>query len=436
MSSQRNWSRWALRAGVAVLGAAAVVAVGVMSATAGKEGPRGTPAAAGPTGKVPAGFASWTEVMALQDRLNRAGERVLAAAHGEGGEGFGAIVADPEQRKLQVYWKGTVPAPVEHLFGQLRADVPVEVRPARYSAAELRGEMDRLLADPAAQPLRISSVAPLADASGLHIGVERTATVAAQATAAAAVRVPVQWEYEARTALAADRWHDTAPFWGGSMIESNIGTCTSGFAVSVGGQKRLLTAGHCVDGQDLIATGSTQFTFGEPRQNIGFVQSKDALRDVATFQANSDGKIYTGPNTANTSFFAHVVGTQESFKGNFVCVSGALSGAQCPDVKVTLVDESFTTTTGQRFEHMVRAESQSHSAVGGNGDSGAPVYVVTTGAFNVLAMGTFSATRTGPAFDVPCPGVPAGSGRSCSWSIDYAPINGSLAALGASIITG
>src|SRR2546430_157636 len=102
-------------------------------------------------GAAPGGFASWADLMKMQNRLNAAAERIVAAS----ATGYAGIVAAPENRELRVYWKGAPPAAAAGLIQQLRRGVAIRVPPATYSQRELLGEAAPLITGP-----RGSAVAP------------------------------------------------------------------------------------------------------------------------------------------------------------------------------------------------------------------------------------------------------------------------------------
>ena len=83
---------------------------------------------------VPGGFASWSELLRLQQRMNTAAAQITNAAQRSANSGFAGIVADPTTRQLQVYWKGEPPA---NLVATARATVATQVLPAAYSQREL-----------------------------------------------------------------------------------------------------------------------------------------------------------------------------------------------------------------------------------------------------------------------------------------------------------
>ncbi|MEK8106645.1 hypothetical protein NKG94_18135 [Micromonospora sp. M12] len=96
------------------------------------------PATAAPGGKatatgsfvdstpVPGGFASWAELLRVQQRMNTAAARITTVAQRSADSGFAGVVADPTTRQLQVYWKGEPPA---HLVATARATVATRCCP-------------------------------------------------------------------------------------------------------------------------------------------------------------------------------------------------------------------------------------------------------------------------------------------------------------------
>jgi len=85
-------------------------------------------------------------------------------------EGFGSVVLDYDDHSLDLYWKGTLPEEMEGLLQELRRQVAIDVHEALHSSGELREEAHRIkgLEPPA---LRITSVGPIGDCSGLRVSV-------------------------------------------------------------------------------------------------------------------------------------------------------------------------------------------------------------------------------------------------------------------------
>src|SRR5688572_19204694 len=79
--------------------------------------------------KVPGGFASWGDLAAMQIKLTAAATRFQAAA----GRGYAGVIAAPETRRLDLYWKGSVPDDILALIERERSAVPIRVLAAEFS---------------------------------------------------------------------------------------------------------------------------------------------------------------------------------------------------------------------------------------------------------------------------------------------------------------
>ncbi|GAA4526567.1 MULTISPECIES: hypothetical protein [Nonomuraea] len=405
------------RLAVALGVAFAMVAVGAVQATA-------APAAvkdAADTAEVPGGFASWKDLVATQEKLVKAADRVTAAVKTRGDTGFAGIVAAPENRELRVYWKGDTPERIDDLVGRLRRDVPVSVLPAAYSARELESEMNRLVR---ASGGAITSIAPNVDGSGLTVsGADHGLTRSKVAGSA----VPVTVEAGV-TPAPASRWNGDAPWLGGAAWR-NAGTglgCSTGFAVTLGGVSWMLSAAHC---------GSVGQTATDPTgQVIGPIAYANTSRDVMLIRANTAGRVYNNDPAATPPEFSNpVVGTSASYVGMWLCTSGAYSGTVClcqvKAINVTILGPRDT------FRGLVRVESPTYKNAAGQGDSGGPVETPEpSGITQQYAVGVISLIDT--SAQVPCTGYVV-TGRVCSWRLYYAPWSNATSAFpGIAVMTG
>ncbi|MCG5220463.1 S1 family peptidase [Streptosporangium sp. KLBMP 9127] len=416
----RATGRLAVALGVAL----AMVATGAAQATAAP-----TPAlvkgadtrAVESADKIPGGFASWKDLLATQEKLVKAADRVTAAVRTQDDTGFAGIVAAPENRELRVYWKGDTPERISALIGQLRGDVPVSVLPAAYSARELESEMNRLARTSGDA---ITSIAPNADGSGLTVsGADYGLTRSKVADSA----VPVTVEAGV-TPTPASRWDDAVPWLGGAAWR-NAGTgrgCSTGFAVTAGGTSWMLSAYHC-GGVGQTATDPTG-------QVIGPITHASASRDVMLIRAGTAGRVYNNnPGTISPEFTNPVVGTSASYVGMWLCTSGAYSGTICLcQVKMTNVTIYLAESV---LYGMVLLENSTRKNVAGQGDSGGPVETPEPSSTTQQhAVGVISLIDTGA--QVPCTGYVI-SGRICSWRLYYSPWSNVTAAFpGIAIKTG
>ncbi|MER5319274.1 hypothetical protein [Streptosporangium roseum] len=374
-----------------------------------------------PADKLPGGFASWKDLLATQEKLVKAADRVTAAVRTQGGTGFAGIIAAPENRELRVYWKGDTPERIGALVGLLRRDVPVSVLPAAYSARELESEMDRLGRTSGGV---ITSIAPNADGSGLTVsGADYALTRSKVADSA----VPVTVEAGV-TPAPASRWNDDAPWLGGAAWR-NAGTgrgCSTGFAVTAGGASWMLSAAHC---------GSVGQTATDPTgQVIGPIAHANTSRDVMLIRAGTAGRVHNNnPGTTTPEFTNPVAGTSASYVGMWLCTSGAYSGTIC------LCQVRGTNVTIYLAESAIHGlallENPTRKNAAGQGDSGGPVETPEpSSTTRQYAVGVISLIDT--SAQVPCTGYRV-SGRICSWRLYYAPWSNATAAFpGIAIVTG
>jgi hypothetical protein len=383
----------------------------------------------------PDGFESWQEVWSMQERLNSAADEISSAARAAGGDGLAGIVADPEERAVRLYWHGAMPDAVEVTVAE--ADVPVRTFAARYGAEELAAQARRLVEDGDTGSPRITSAAPMFDGSGIEITVDGPAAAGYRhpAVQALTTRNGAGPRVQVRSAPALDqtsRWNDNVPFYGGAAIQFSSGSgCSTGFAVRrltlgfIPHSYGLLTAGHCGSTGDRAVNGNNI--------SMGLVTDDYDSRDIMIVGNVLDlplvgGRMYDG-GVHTGEFTKPVKGTMSSHVGNFVCTSGAYSGARC-NIKVTHVNQAATNERGQVVWPLVRAAEQSGQNAAGEGDSGGPVFGLSGSQNeNVIAAGTI----VGGMDQVPCTGI---TDRACYSTMYYADIIGALDHFDTHIVTG
>lgn len=395
-------------AAVSLAVSAPATATGSLSANASQAKPI-VPAPAGQlpgNSAPPKGFATWAEVMKIQDRLDKAADKVTAAH----AKGFGGVVVSPETGTLKVYWKGQPSAQGKSVLASARQSVKVSVLPASYDQKTLLAETLRV-----AHQSGVATVSPKADGSGLDVAL--TSSVSSRSALQSSVAMTVKGDVAKPTL--ASRGNDSTPYWGGARWNG----CSSGFAVNVGGYARMLSAGHCGNQWASAYDGGGDY--------MGYIFGDDNAYDRLLLTAYSSGRIYDGGSGVN-EFSKPVVGASHSYVGDWICDSGAYSGATCNiQVKATNV----TLNVGYYIYQTVMAEQVNHTNAVGNGDSGGPAFSLAWYDYNkVIAKGTNTAIDLNT--QVPCTGVPAGNGRACAWRMYYVDVVNSLNAYGASIITG
>ncbi|WP_433244398.1 hypothetical protein ACQPYK_41560 [Streptosporangium sp. CA-135522] len=413
-------SRFTRRLAIALGATLVATALGGVQAAAAQDPGKDTPTQAiEQTGPVPGGFASWKELLATQEQLVRAADRISAAAQEPGADGYAGIIAAPENHELRLYWKGNTPKAVNALLGELRNEVAVNVLPARHSARELARETARITRKATDA---ITSVAPQPDGSGLVVTGPNSLSAR---SALGDVKVPVTVEVGVRPALAT-RWDDSPPWWGGGAWRNTSGGgCSTGFAVSHAGVTKMLSAGHC---------GAVGNTATDPTgQVIGNISEDDNGRDVLLINARSAGRVFNNAigNTAS-EFNNPVIGTFGSYVGLWVCTSGAYSGTNC---SIQVQQTGVSINVGYWIIDTVRAEQSAHTNAVGQGDSGGSVEVINSAnTSQVYAAGVNTAIDTSTA--VPCTGYVT-SGRTCAWRMYYTPWSNAVASFpGISIVLG
>jgi hypothetical protein len=410
--------RRARRLGRAAVAACAVAALAMLAGPAGAAGKPVQPAAAPagavpggavpggavpggavPGGAVPGGFADWNALYAYQTRLNDAASLLLAA----GDAGNASIVASPVDRRLTVYWKGPVPAPVSTLAAGL--GVPVAFKPAAYRLDQLVSEAKRL-----AGQAGVAVAAPMSDGSGLAI-----TSTGERSLAPLRSSVALSVKAGPRPVLTASRQADTVAYWGGARINNPTrGTnCSTGFAVRIGNFRDvMLTAGHCGQvGDSINIPGQVTPT--------GRLADKHACRDDAEVDLGAGNialTVYRGPFDADSSHSSPVVGAVPDFVGNLVITDGAASGEHA-GVQVLGVDQfiALDAIPGCSVGPLTSAALNQPQCASAFGDSGGPVISPAgTGSIGVYGRGTITASNSLAT----CPGT-SPVGGNFLW---YAPL--------------
>ena len=208
------------RAGVSV--AVLVAATGLTTLAAGADEGRSvfTPPAVSDgarPGKVfapPAPLDTATaQLMEQQERLDDAGEAILAAESRLIDSGYGGMVVSAADGVLNVYWSGPVPVSVEQVINDLPVRVILHAAP--YSKRRLDAVAGQLATNAALRAAGLSEVAVAPDASGLEVHVSDP-SAAREAIASITDGTPVR--FEPAQNLLASRWSDSPPLWGGARV--------------------------------------------------------------------------------------------------------------------------------------------------------------------------------------------------------------------------
>lgn len=358
----------------------------------------------------PGGFSSWYELFEVQARMNDALVEILAVADKLGEDGFGAATAAPENRAVELYWHGPVPPAVQAVIDRHRAIVPIVVKEAAYSRRQLLQAMELVSSNG-----DFYQIGPLPDASGLEAYVAPGRTLSASTQAALTrLSVPLTIREEVREGVPFSRQNDSPPYSAGARTSN----CTTGFAVIHQGYSKLLYAAHCAMNGAMVGDGGGDL--------IGYVTNRNETRDTSLIQGPGQRLMWDGPYN-ETIYRKQVVGATPSFKGNWICTSGASSGVRC-DIQVKAVDQKFN-----GYSPLVMAEHRDRQNAAGDGDSGGPVFeLVAPGSSTVRAKGIIS--RGDGTTRVACTGITS-SNRVCSWRFYYADVIQTLNYYGATLAT-
>jgi hypothetical protein len=395
------------------------------------------------TGDAQGTFASATSGQPAAAQLARAeaNQQVLDSIAGQITEGlsesarariagFTEVDVDPDRNHLTLYWKGTPPARVRRILAHLPHGVTAEVDAARYSKADLHAAREKLLRNGElmsfrvagiAAPLRITSVGPATDGSGLQIGydeqrgnlpqdITRFASPAAgkdelSQVAAVTARLTGIHTTVVRQPLSEDlssRQHDSSPWTGAAALKTpGGGICSSSFSVkNAKGQDMLTTAYHCGGGNGRWSTWWGGAFIGTTDRT-----QESASDDVLGIQLASQrarGYLYDGPASETDGYAKPVSGWGHNNVGDYVCTDGANGGVHC-GVRIAETDIGVTGANGVYRPDADLAYATSATPGGAaavNGDSGGPVFATVNNHTADEARGTITAldrTITCPA---------------------------------------
>jgi hypothetical protein len=403
------------------------VTVGILTAAQAvaasdvRPGPARNAAERGDLGPVPAGFASWSELIAIQNDPDTAVTELNQATGAT--DGLAGMVAAPQSRRLVLHWKGTVPPATTKVIDRLRRTVPIEVRAAKYSAAELVEASRAFVARPG-----VLSAGPNSDGSGIMATAEAAALSGIpRMVTVRGVRVPVAVTVGARAIPAAcsgGRLSDCAPHRAGARyVNPSGGRCTTAFKVSRQQKLYLITAAHCADNGQVLKNG-------DESEVIGSGELDNTGRDILLIRANGNlsNQVYVG--NANSSSVNRVTGSSASAVGQLVCTSGSFTGQNC-SIRVAAINQFINFTGIGIVGPLVTATHTSGAVAVGKGDSGGPVITVADIHGNTTAKGTI--TGLANASIVPCP-PPPNSSSLCGSTVYYADITESMKFYGAGVV--
>lgn len=357
-------------------------------------------------------------------------------------QGFSSIEVDPNARQVLLYWRADADVPVEisnAVTEQRNNGVDVEVKQeAPFSAAQLEAATAALLVAVKESSVKevFATAGPQAHGAGLVLSVtEVTSAVLelVQTTNASlnAISALGQGNYvELQTVPARlvplSRWADWPPYWGGSRLDFYTwapfpppagsmvfgDSCSSGFAVGSWFGQYLVTAGHCVDGPLHAVNNQVVIGYAE-----GLDQEWDTVRIVVS---SSEGRIFDG-NVGTGEFSKPVVGRSGNFVGTMLCTSGAYSGARC-NIRIIRTQQVGLYANGWVVRDMVEAVELGGLNAAGQGDSGGPVFSLSSNPSRIKAHGTIASGV--PGTETTCTNII--TNRTCYSAIFFTEIDNIL----------
>ncbi|MET0494045.1 MAG: trypsin-like serine protease [Actinoplanes sp.] len=333
----------------------------------------GAAVAAGPAQAATPGRQAATPGLSVPDQTRVDQQRPLVAAatkirwelEGRSYPGYASIVL--EESQVALYWKGSVPEAMTEVIADASRIAPIHVRPAAHSLIELRAAAAKLRASQTS----IDSIKLKSDGSGLIVGVR--SAPARQVQSVTGVPVTVVREEPLRPVSRDDDW---APWKGGAtFVNATRSTaCTTGFGVYQNGAPYLLTAAHCGQTGDRIQDARGEF--------IGTVGQRHQDHDIALIPTSSvEGYVYVG--TPTDSVAASVEGWGWTFIGELLCQSGVSSSRELGRPVCNLKVLFYYADR----EDLVEAEQTEGQTAARPGDSGGPIYSVSSSG-KLIAKGT------------------------------------------------
>jgi hypothetical protein len=371
---------------------------------------------------------------------------LVHAAATRSGRGFAGLALSAADCRIDLWWEGPVPPTV--VTAVAAEGVHVVTHDAAHSAAELATAADALTAErlvtlPGSAPVTVAveAVTPRHDGAGIDVEISAdpglAERVAASLTEHAGVPVFVEVVADPPVALDGDEPHPhpapgersyhPVPGRPGAFV-----ACTTGFDVrDRHGERWLLTADHCTAGADGPAFDSAHAPIGDvtehqptldstriPLAATGTPTDADARTGTAAVADAHAGEVAdadtvidaeAGSGTvassgmvadvdAGTGVGAGVGGDRglgrgagANYVGKRVCQGGATSGEVCDLVIRQVGRRQWSEPLGTYVREVVQAEHADGAQAARPGDSGAPVYrMSSTGeveAHGILVMG-------------------------------------------------
>lgn len=197
------------------------------------------------------------------------------------------------------------------------------------------------------------------------------------------------------------RTSDWSPYSAGIYLSTDMSMCSSGMPILVGGNRYLVTAGHCHDPNLGTPFPADVYNGGAKIGRANWADFSGGGIDAAIVTAAGSLTLYR----TETAYVATGGAPWNSAVGQTICSGGAFTGERCalPVIKVNYCASYYPnrTTCGVSTAGAPGAEAAGH------GDSGGPMYIVSP---SVRISGIIVAPAS-PQYT--CSTHPEG-GRTCS----------------------
>ncbi|WP_194905506.1 hypothetical protein [Catenulispora rubra] len=395
---------------------------GIARATPAQGAPS-TASAAQPGSGLPAGFASWPALFAVQNPLNAAGFSIADAAAANPRSGYTNFSIDLGSRSLTVYWHGQPsPAELRRIDAVRAGGIGVRLVNAAHSKLELDTQAAAIAQDAQLSGVhRVARITIPTDGSGISVGVVADGSGSGSGTAAAAstgqlantgpalatglphlqaalAQGDVTVAAQAQPTPLYTREADLSPFYGGDLLTFRLlsspntvgAACSGGFAANwpSQGKNYMITAAHCGGG---LLYGNTAYT--GVGNLVGNIEGRNKPYDAAFINTTPNGgsgpDVYDGPRVWKPGQTSKQVAKAAHVGVNsFVCTSGAITGVACGGL-VTSTSDLDCGDTALGCVHVIDAfdENSKPTILGENGDSGGPVFTLTGNGSEDVAVG-------------------------------------------------
>ncbi|MFI6690101.1 hypothetical protein [Streptomyces sp. NPDC050485] len=382
--------------------------------------------------------------------------------------GFTDVEVDPDHSHLRLHWQGTPPQRVQSVLAHLPAGVTAEVVAAKYSKADLHAARNKLLQGgkfkgirltSTSDAIRITSVGPAIDGSGLEVGYDEDRGLEKRDTTdplAPRTRTDRSGEIKAITdrltgistsitykPLVSDatRAHDTSPWFGGAALRNPTGgICSSGFSIKTQqGTPMLTSARHCDGGNGQWTTyaGGDLVGVSDPSRS----DLNDDVVAISLYSKQAGGFLYDGAANRTDGYSKAVTGWGHNNVGDYTCTDGANGGVHC-NIQIAKTDVSVVGSNGTLRPITDLAYATPYTPDGTaavNGDSGGPVFAGVNNYTTDEARGTITALDT----TITCPStlnadtVLDAHVRTpwCLKGVYYVPIYQTLSDMGWTLVT-